>query len=186
MKPARVPLEQRIFCNPGEINRFLKHFHYDRLWGTSSPLSNWYLGLFARGWSNLAVKLSTHDHLDSEVKNALTYNSIPPYTFMAWYLVKHRNKFTLLILPLNLIQSQWWLKNHLSKSYLSQKSYHHKTFQDILSDANSVLVSHVRTDAMLAFLIIGINYHKGGWDGRVMKGIWAKWKCAKKYLVGKP
>jgi hypothetical protein len=30
----------------------------------------------------------------AEVKNAWSYNSIPQYVFMEWYLVKHRGKFT--------------------------------------------------------------------------------------------
>jgi len=29
-----------------------------------------------------------------EVKNAWSYISNPPYVFMTWYLVKHRDKFT--------------------------------------------------------------------------------------------
>jgi hypothetical protein len=30
----------------------------------------------------------------AKVNNAWSYASIPPYIFMAWYLVKHRDKFT--------------------------------------------------------------------------------------------
>jgi hypothetical protein len=30
----------------------------------------------------------------AEVENAWSYTSIPPYVFMAWCLVKHRNNFT--------------------------------------------------------------------------------------------
>jgi hypothetical protein len=30
----------------------------------------------------------------SEVRNALRYNSNPPYVFMAWCLVKHRDNFS--------------------------------------------------------------------------------------------
>jgi hypothetical protein len=30
----------------------------------------------------------------SEVKNAWSYASIPPYAFMAWCLLKHRDNFT--------------------------------------------------------------------------------------------
>jgi hypothetical protein len=33
----------------------------------------------------------------AEVKNALRYTSTPQYLFMAWCLVKHRNKFTFLL-----------------------------------------------------------------------------------------
>jgi hypothetical protein len=30
----------------------------------------------------------------AEVKNALSYTSTPPYAFMVWCLVKHRDDFT--------------------------------------------------------------------------------------------
>jgi hypothetical protein len=37
---------------------------------------------------------------NAEVKNELRYTFTPPYVFMAWYLVKHREKFTFLVLPI--------------------------------------------------------------------------------------
>jgi hypothetical protein len=30
----------------------------------------------------------------AEVRNAWSYTPIPPYVFMAWYVVKHRDNFT--------------------------------------------------------------------------------------------
>jgi hypothetical protein len=33
--------------------------------------------------------------LNSELKNTWSYTSTPPYVFMAWYLVKNRDNFTL-------------------------------------------------------------------------------------------
>jgi hypothetical protein len=35
----------------------------------------------------------------ANVKNVLTYASTPPYVFMAWYLVKHREDFTFTFIP---------------------------------------------------------------------------------------
>jgi len=35
----------------------------------------------------------------TEVKNVWICTSIAPYVFMAWYLIKHRDKFTLLLFP---------------------------------------------------------------------------------------
>jgi len=40
------------------------------------------------------VKLTTPPPSSVEVKNAWRYTSIPQYVFIAWCLVKHRNKFT--------------------------------------------------------------------------------------------
>jgi hypothetical protein len=34
----------------------------------------------------------------AEIKNAWNYTSISPYVFMAWYLVKHKDNFTLFFL----------------------------------------------------------------------------------------
>jgi hypothetical protein len=34
----------------------------------------------------------------AEVKNTWSYPSIPPYVFMAWFLVEHRENFTLIYL----------------------------------------------------------------------------------------
>jgi hypothetical protein len=56
------------------------------------------------------------DHLSpasAEVKNAWIYMSTPTYVFMAWYLVKHRDKFTYLF-TLENVRSP--AKVHISQS----------------------------------------------------------------------
>jgi len=52
----------------------------DRFWGSPSRLPNGYRGFFLWG---KAVG----------VKNAWSYNSIPPYIIMAWFLLKHRDSY---------------------------------------------------------------------------------------------
>jgi len=50
----------------------------DRLWGPSSLQSNGYRGKSGRG-----VKLSTHLHLEVDVKNAWSCIPLPQHVFMA-------------------------------------------------------------------------------------------------------
>jgi hypothetical protein len=38
--------------------------------------------------------------LNAEVKNAGTYISAPPYIFMTWCLIKHRDNFAFILLTL--------------------------------------------------------------------------------------
>jgi hypothetical protein len=66
----------------------------DRLWDLPSLLFNGYraLTLGVRGRGREA------DHAPSaEIKNLWSCTS-PPYVFMTWYLVKHRDNFTLHLL----------------------------------------------------------------------------------------
>jgi len=55
------------------------------------------LGRPRRRWDNIrmdrGVKLTTHFHLMPRSKNAWSYTSTSQYAFMAWCLVKHRDKF---------------------------------------------------------------------------------------------
>jgi hypothetical protein len=44
--------------------------------------------------SSPGVKVTTHLHLVPRSKNAWNYISTRQYAFMAWFLVKHRDKFT--------------------------------------------------------------------------------------------
>jgi hypothetical protein len=44
------------------------------------------------------VNLTTHLHLVPRSKDERNYTSIPQYVFMAWCLVKHRDKFTFYLL----------------------------------------------------------------------------------------
>jgi hypothetical protein len=57
------------------------------------------------GALSMGVKRPEHeaDHSPSssaEVKNAWSYTSTPRYVFIAWWLVKHRDYFTLLYITL--------------------------------------------------------------------------------------
>jgi hypothetical protein len=63
----------------------------DRLWGPSSLLPNGYQGSFP---SSKPEGGADHSSSSSVDVNAWSYTSTSPYVFMAWYLVKHRDKFT--------------------------------------------------------------------------------------------
>jgi len=63
------------------------------LWGPSASYPKRYLGLFLRGKAAEACGWRL-TQCNTEVNNAWSYISSPPYVFVAWYLVKHRNIFT--------------------------------------------------------------------------------------------
>jgi hypothetical protein len=54
--------------------------------GPPKPLYNWCRGLSPLGWSGRGLKLTT-DHHYRRGKECCSYTSIPPYVFMAWYLI---------------------------------------------------------------------------------------------------
>jgi len=43
----------------------------------------------------------------AEVKTAWSYNSTPPYVFIAWYLVEHRGNFPLLHISYRTLSETW-------------------------------------------------------------------------------
>jgi hypothetical protein len=68
----------------------------------TQPSIQWVLGALSLGvkWPR-----SEADHSPpstAEVKNMWHYTSIPQYTFMAWYLLKHRDNFTFTLLQRSL------------------------------------------------------------------------------------
>jgi len=79
---------------------FSEHHAIKAYWGSGGSGANpasysGYREPFPQG-----VKRPGHeaDHLSpssAEVKNAWSYTSHPPYAYMAWYLVQHRDKFAL-------------------------------------------------------------------------------------------
>jgi hypothetical protein len=70
----------------------------DWFWDPPSLLFSEYRELFPRRQSGRGVKVTTNLHLASR----LSYTSTPPYVFMAWYLVKHRDNFTFTTFSLRL------------------------------------------------------------------------------------
>jgi hypothetical protein len=54
----------------------------------------WVLGIVSLG-----VKLTTHLHLVPRSRMRGVIPPLPQYVFMAWCLVKHKNKFTFCLLP---------------------------------------------------------------------------------------
>jgi hypothetical protein len=51
-------------------------------------------GIPSLGVKRLGREAAHSPPSSAEVKNAWSYNSTPQYVFMAWCLVKHRDKFT--------------------------------------------------------------------------------------------
>jgi hypothetical protein len=76
--------------------------HSDFLFTTASrpglrptqPPIQWVPGAFSLEVKRPGLE-GDHSHPSSvEVKNAWSYTTTPPYIFMAWYFVKHRDNFT--------------------------------------------------------------------------------------------
>jgi hypothetical protein len=97
------------------------------------------LGEFKSGTVSLGVKQLRYeaDHLppsSAEVKNAWSYTSTPPYVFMAWCLVKHRDNFTFIFISISnakitknssvFSNSEYLRKITLFKKILSSKQIH--------------------------------------------------------------
>jgi hypothetical protein len=87
---VRDPVGVRIFTSPSGP---------DRLWGPLHLLSNGYLGLFPRGLSVRGVKLTTHLQLVPMSRKSGSIYPLPHTpSWRSYYLVKHRDNFTL---PMN-------------------------------------------------------------------------------------
>jgi hypothetical protein len=65
----------------------------DRLWGPSSLLSNGYRGSYHRGKATEALS-SPITSFYCRGQEWWSYTSTPQHIFLAWFLIKHRNKFT--------------------------------------------------------------------------------------------
>jgi hypothetical protein len=71
--------------------------------GPTHPPIQWVLGVLTPGvWSDHSPPSS------AEVKYAWIYISTPPYVFMAWYLVKHRDNFTVTTFSLVMLITWDW------------------------------------------------------------------------------
>jgi hypothetical protein len=63
--------------------------------GPTQPPIQWVPGALSLGVKGTGRE-DNHLHPSrAEVKNAWSYTSVSPYVFMAWYIGKHRDKFTL-------------------------------------------------------------------------------------------
>jgi hypothetical protein len=66
----------------------------DRLWGPPTCLSTGYREDFSSRVKRSGREIDHSPPPGAEVKIAWSYTSTPPYVFMVWYLVKHRDDFT--------------------------------------------------------------------------------------------
>jgi hypothetical protein len=62
----------------------------DRLWGPPSLLSIWYR-FFSQGVKQPKPEANHSPPSTAEVKNAWSNTATPPYFFMAWHFIKHRD-----------------------------------------------------------------------------------------------
>jgi hypothetical protein len=60
----------------------------------------WVLGAVSLGVKRPGREADHSSPSSAEVNNAWSYTSTPPYVFMAWYLVKHRDNFTFHLLSI--------------------------------------------------------------------------------------
>jgi hypothetical protein len=91
---VRVPMWARIFTSP---------FRPDRLWGPFRLLSNGYNGALSPGVKRPGSEADHSPPTSAEVKKMWVYTSTPTSVFIAQCLVKHRDKFTSILLPLFLL-----------------------------------------------------------------------------------
>jgi len=68
--------------------------HPDQLWGPPSLLSSGYQVFSPQRQSCQGMKLTTHLHLVIRLLKCGAVPLLPNYSFMVWYLVKHRDSFT--------------------------------------------------------------------------------------------
>jgi hypothetical protein len=62
--------------------------------GPSQPHNQLALGSVSLGVKWSVRKTNNSPQSSAEVKNEWSYISTPQYTFISWYLVKHKDKFT--------------------------------------------------------------------------------------------
>jgi hypothetical protein len=75
------------------------------------PPIHWVPGTLSLGLKCPRCEADYSAPSSAEVKNAWSYTSTPQYVFMAWCLVKHRDKFTLHYLTNNPLYQELQLLN---------------------------------------------------------------------------
>jgi hypothetical protein len=85
---------------PAAAGNFSLHHRVQNGSGTPQPPIQWVPGALSLGYSGRGMKLTTHIHLVPRSRMRGAIPPLPQYAFMAWCLVKHRDKFTFtFILP---------------------------------------------------------------------------------------
>jgi hypothetical protein len=87
-----------LFPQRGKDFFFSSPPHPDRLWGPPSHLSNSYRGLLSPEMKRQGREADHSPPSSGEVKNAWSCASPPPYVFMACFLFKHKENFTLTLI----------------------------------------------------------------------------------------
>jgi len=79
----------------GFENFYLRQQRPYQLQGPTQPHNQWVLEVPCSGVKLPGREADHSPQASAKVKNAWSYTCIPPYVFMAWCLVKHREKFTI-------------------------------------------------------------------------------------------
>jgi hypothetical protein len=78
----------------GSGRRFLFSQRLDRPWDPCRLLSNGYRAFFPQCWFGRGVKLTTVLHLVPKLRMHGAILPTPPYFFMSWCFIKHRDNFS--------------------------------------------------------------------------------------------
>jgi hypothetical protein len=62
--------------------------------GPTQPPNQWVLEALSPGVKQLVGCEAFYSPSTAEIKNAWIYTATPPYVFMIWYVVKHRDNFS--------------------------------------------------------------------------------------------
>jgi hypothetical protein len=76
------------------ISKFLYNPPVKQYLEPTQPPIRWALGALPLGVKQLGRESDYSPPSSAVVKKTWMYTSIPPYVFIAWYLVKHRNNFS--------------------------------------------------------------------------------------------
>jgi hypothetical protein len=89
--------------------------------GPTQPPIQWVSGALSLELKRPGREANHSPPSSTEVKNEWSYTSTPPYVFMGWCLVKHRDSFTFAFFPHLWTGAKWWGKWSFRAGFLKEK-----------------------------------------------------------------